>query len=396
MAVGSVTARASMIVALLLVGAVGRGRAADYSGGYYVTVGVKPRFEMVIDQTGNAATFTLSGGGFSFSGTATVSDLTMIISADLGASGSLSGTLTFASGGESFSGTWESVSETPARGTMTGARSPWGTFDLDSQGTPVLATADCIDLAKIGKISRFRSGEGHDYSDDFETCRSMKHYYYPLEGVERSSIRLYSPVSGTIIGTNQDAVGQLWKGTNIGIRPHGQPAFDVSIFHVDLIRNLGVGDSVEAGEELGTSEKTSGTVSDVAVGVHTPTGYRLLSYFVVASQDVFAHYQVRGVSSREQLVVTREERDAFPLSCDGEYFVDRGTIENWVYLTPPPQRRRLRRWLLSAPRVSLEHDLSTGPRRRWPRARVVDRVPDRAPGPAHATGCEHARLSAPG
>ena len=38
-----------------------------------------------------------------------------------------------------------------------------------------IASADFIDLDKIGHISRFRSGKGHDYPDGYETCRSMKH-----------------------------------------------------------------------------------------------------------------------------------------------------------------------------------------------------------------------------
>ena len=52
-------------------------------------------------------------------------------------------------------------------------------YDLDSMRTPIFASSDYINLAKISRVSRFRSGEGHDHSDDFESCRSMKHYYHP-------------------------------------------------------------------------------------------------------------------------------------------------------------------------------------------------------------------------
>ena len=41
---------------------------------------------------------------------------------------------------------------------------------------PQFVTHDYIDLDKITYITKFRSGSGHDYSDDYESCRNMKHY----------------------------------------------------------------------------------------------------------------------------------------------------------------------------------------------------------------------------
>lgn len=38
-------------------------------------------------------------------------------------------------------------------------------------------TTDYIELDKIDRVSKFRSGIGHDYRDDAESCRSMKHYF---------------------------------------------------------------------------------------------------------------------------------------------------------------------------------------------------------------------------
>src|SRR5262249_2384306 len=43
------------------------------------------------------------------------------------------------------------------------------------QQIPKFLQADYIDLCQIGSISKFRSSEEHDYSDAFESCRSMKH-----------------------------------------------------------------------------------------------------------------------------------------------------------------------------------------------------------------------------
>ena len=49
----------------------------------------------------------------------------------------------------------------------------------ESAGKPAqFIQADFIDLEKIVAISKFRSGSGHDFSQETdETCRSMKHYY---------------------------------------------------------------------------------------------------------------------------------------------------------------------------------------------------------------------------
>jgi len=53
------------------------------------------------------------------------------------------------------------------------------TWNVDSLGVPRFVATDYIESARIARVSRFRSGYGHDYSDAFESCRSMKHYYMP-------------------------------------------------------------------------------------------------------------------------------------------------------------------------------------------------------------------------
>jgi hypothetical protein len=346
----------ALVLSLLLVGlSPGLDRvagASDYSGTYFTTVGPHPRFTLQITQTGSSATFTLSGRGLAFQGTGSVSATTMTLAGEVGEGVVLSMVLTFSPGGDSFSGSWEATTDNPAAGTITGTKVPWTTYDVDAYGIPRLVGADCIELRKIDKISRLRSGEGHDYSDDFESCRSMKHYYYPRTGVERSSVVLFSPVTGTVIGaTDEWEDPTLWKGRTIGIQVAGYPAFDVVVFHIDLATPLEVGDSVVAGQVLGTSEKASGTVTDVALGVHTPLGYRLLSIFAAMPDRIFAAYRARGIDSREDLVITREERDAQPLTCQGEEFLDPGALENWVTLSAPapptPARRGVRRRLHS-------------------------------------------------
>jgi hypothetical protein len=93
--------------------------------------------------------------------------------------------------------------------------------------------ADYIDLSKIASISKFRSGEGHDYSDDFESCRSMKHYFKPGADIDWVTVKIFSPVTGVIVRTDEE-----WAGTKLDIQVDKCPAFVVSIFHVKLIAAL--------------------------------------------------------------------------------------------------------------------------------------------------------------
>jgi hypothetical protein len=92
-------------------------------------------------------------------------------------------------------------------------------------GIPKVA-ANTFDLSTIAQVSLFRSGVGHDYHDDFETCRSMKHYFLPNATVDWSTIPIYSPVAGTIVRMRIEALG-----TQVLIRPAAFPAFVFILFH---------------------------------------------------------------------------------------------------------------------------------------------------------------------
>jgi hypothetical protein len=199
-------------------------------------------------------------------------------------------------------------------------------YDVDASGIPQFVTADYIELYNIYQISMFRSATGHDYSDDFESCRSMKHYFQPGENVDWSTVKIFSPVSGTV-----SKIYKEWAGTQVQIKSEEYPAFFVIIFHVNLTNPLYVGDPVTAGQQLGT-HIGSQTMSDIAVGVSTPNGWKLVSYFDVISDSVFQHYQLRGLSSKDDVIISREARDADSLSCDGEVFTDSGNLQNWLIL----------------------------------------------------------------
>jgi hypothetical protein len=177
------------------------------------------------------------------------------------------------------------------------------------------ATADYIELGRIARISRFRSGVGHDYSGGGESCRSMKHYFVPAS----YPVKIFSPVSGTVGYLTQE-----WAGTQVGIQS-GARTFIV--FHVSVLPSITVGTSLTAGQQIGT-HVGSQTWSDIAVR----EGDQLLSYFEVMKDAVFQSYRSRGVGARGELIISQAARDAEPLTCNGDSFAGPGSIPNWIDL----------------------------------------------------------------
>lgn len=209
------------------------------------------------------------------------------------------------------------------------------TYDIQAKGIPRFVSVDYIQLEKIARISKFRSGIGHDYSDDFEYCRSMKHYFQPKDTTDWTTVMIYSPVEGTIIHLINE-----WAGTKITICSKIQPAFFFDIFHINLASSFKEGDVLQAGQLLG-HHIGSQTMSDIAVGVQVPqkgpkstsaAGWQLISYFDVITDPVFLNYQNRGLMLRADAAISKAARDADSLQCSGDTFATEGTIENWITL----------------------------------------------------------------
>jgi hypothetical protein len=176
------------------------------------------------------------------------------------------------------------------------------------------------------RISRFRSGEGHDYSDTVERCRSMKHYFVPrFASMDSSTIPIYAPVSGEVFRVRQE-----WAGVQIEIKSADYPAFRPILFHVNATIPIAEGMTLQAGQRLGTHIGNQ-TGSDVAIAVDATEGLRYVSWFDAISDELLAAYAARGVS-REAAIITRAERDASPLACNGEAFLGPGSLNNWVAL----------------------------------------------------------------
>lgn len=200
-------------------------------------------------------------------------------------------------------------------------------WDIDQNGVPRFVDNNYIELSKIYRISKFRSSVGHDYSDAFEHCRSMKHYFEPRSDVDWSTVKIYSPVKGTITRVEQE-----WAGTKIEIAADAYPAFRFSIFHVNVAGTRNVGDKVALGEQLGV-HIGSRTMSDISVIVNDPTRQgRMISYFDVITDTVFSEYVNRGVMSRDAMIISKTSRDEHPLTCSGDTFTSVDSLETWVSL----------------------------------------------------------------
>ncbi len=116
-------------------------------------------------------------------------------------------------------------------------------YDLDRLGVPRFVDRPYIDLTHVVQLSRFRSSAGHDYSDDREHCRSMKHYFIAPD----ASTSIVAPVAGTVTTLRADFVG-----TQVVISSDLYPDFSFIIFHVALAKPLVLGEHVALGQVLGT------------------------------------------------------------------------------------------------------------------------------------------------
>jgi hypothetical protein len=202
-----------------------------------------------------------------------------------------------------------------------------GVWDIDKDGIPKFVSTNYIELDKIFRISKYRSSIGHDYSDAYEHCRSMKHYFEPKSTLDWGTVKIYSPVTGKITRLEQE-----WAGTKIEIESDDYPAFRFSVFHINMTQQRNLNDQVMAGELLGT-HINSQTFSDISVIVNDPTRQgRMVSYFDVITDAVFNEYRNRGVNNREDMIISKTVRDANPLTCSGDTFVSSDTLDNWVIL----------------------------------------------------------------
>jgi len=208
----------------------------------------------------------------------------------------------------------------------------------DINNLPKFVKNDFVNLNMIDKISKFRSGAGHDFSDGFESNRSMKHYYNPYVKYcgDDHTVKVFSPVDGVIstIWKEEDGRKNDWQ---IHIVPTGYSYVTIRLFHINT--HAKVGDYVRAGQFLGFANMSptpmdsahGATYSpsfDIAVEVVTRNGVHLVSYFEIMTDSLFSTYQTRGLTDRSELIISKEWRDTHPVDWNNPQESD------WVVLSP--------------------------------------------------------------
>lgn len=228
-----------------------------------------------------------------------------------------------------------------------GAISFFGNNENVGEANSQFIEADFIDLSKIYAISKFRSGTGHDFSGSGETCRSMKHYFNVQQTTEFfeknpngmppkpdgvNDISIFSPVTGQIVNIQEE---QTPIGVQVYIKPDVNKSYIVRLFHIYLFDNFKKGSKVKAGEKIGVISGFQNT--DIAVSIGSFFNQKFISYFDVMTDEVFQKYKERGAKEQKEFIISKEERDAKPLECNGEQFAknidSEGSNEHYVFLS---------------------------------------------------------------
>ena len=203
--------------------------------------------------------------------------------------------------------------------------------DTDYNNPPVFVTADFIDLSNIDTISKFRSGVGHDYSGNGETCRSMRHYFGNsskasefMNAEEKfaavqgkpdpdHATEIYAPADGWLMWISGEDTP---IGNQVEIMPDNGKGYTIRIDHMYPNSSVHPFMRIKAGQNIGLVHDNQ-TV-DMTVFYTYRGSPRLVSYFQVMTDEVFAHYQARGVASRSDFIISRAVVDANPWKCAGD------------------------------------------------------------------------------
>ena len=209
----------------------------------------------------------------------------------------------------------------------------WNAAHDLSTPLPRFITHHYIALVDVESLSKFRSGYGHVFSDEYEAPdRSMKHYIAPLPSFRHgnaTSLRVYAPVTGRIVTVRSDDGAS--DDYQIHIIPDGFPQFEVRLFHVNPAAGIVVGARVAGGQPIGFANMRDAENNDIGVegivlgappypspmrtsGMFADRGIRMFSQFDVMTDALFADYQARGVASRDAFVIPKSFRDANPVT----------------------------------------------------------------------------------
>lgn len=219
---------------------------------------------------------------------------------------------------------------------------------------PPLLVNNFVELEKISRISKYRSCAGHVTvpQDARENKRSMKHYFWVKpEYVGTDKVKIYAPYEGYVSDIRSDPQenleGEIWivpKRALPILPPMGVWAFSVQ--HIIVRDDLKRGSEVKAGEIIGHAAiPEQGRASFDIVYAKPALKPKKIdnwnspfsdldSVFNHMSDEVFAKYQEKGISSKETLLISKEERNDNPCEYQGSgpYFNNQENKENWAYL----------------------------------------------------------------
>lgn len=222
-----------------------------------------------------------------------------------------------------------------------------------TKNPPPTITHNIVDLDKIAEISKYRSCAGHVVvpTSSKERKRNMKHYFNIKKQYQHSatSVPIYAPFTGKIISIdniedNPNDQEISFMQTDKLIPNFAGSDWELGILHLLVLKNLRGGDKVTEGQLIGYAHKNGFDVvyfisaepseQRIIEGWYAP--YKELdSMFNHMSEKVFNEYVDWGLESKEQIVLTKEQRNA--TSCiyrdkapDLEHPIDRE--ENWIKL----------------------------------------------------------------
>lgn len=242
-----------------------------------------------------------------------------------------------------------------------------------------------LDPQNIEQISKFRSCAGHHYgydptlidldlyeveTDPSETNRSMKHYFSPFasfrSGASNNTLEIYAPFDGVIYRVTDEGHDSGFVNKQVWIQSSISPDTFAILFHVNLLDIFpqywndfpaehwpyhGEDDpnydrlTVSSGEMIGYAD-LRGTISDIAILKKVGAKeYHYLSYFdeAVMTERVFETYREYDLANRDDVIISREFRNANPLpvDCWGSK-----RDEDWFVFATPGDVSRLPIWLL--------------------------------------------------
>ena len=250
---------------------------------------------------------------------------------------------------------------------------------------PQFYTTSHIDVSTLEAVSKFRSRAGHDYTDNFEECASLKHYFHPLDFYETAlTTPIYAGADGVIVWVQKESgdnsndfknnyervtgekVPESFQDALILHRPDAAPNVWIRYHHVspidEIMEEVTVVDTrmmmmlmarpkereyrVRAGDLIayGLGEISiehhldgSGFPTPCMSGQtrsergHLPgckRTIRLLSLFDYMTDEVFAEYRELYNVERSDFKNSREEVAKSPYTCTGEWFDNKGDIND--------------------------------------------------------------------